>query len=146
MADVKIIDIDGERWNIKDLSLTERVAKLENIGTVISDNMVFNCNISNQYNFGGYVTIPKGTWLAMFHMKFNQGTSIKHLLMLDSNELALPTSPYIQIDGANCGNGQINCVLQSDGTKRIRPYIFNYGEVSSELKATCSYSLVKLHD
>lgn len=146
MADVKIIDIDGEQWNIKDLSLTERVAKLENIGTVISDNMDFNCNISNQYNFGGYVTIPKGTWLAMFHMRFNQGTSIKHLLMLDPNELTSPISSYIQIDGANCGYGQINCALQSDGTKRVRPCIFNYGEVSSELKATCSYSLVKLHD
>lgn len=36
MADVKIIDIDGERWNIKDESLTARVANLETTTSIKS--------------------------------------------------------------------------------------------------------------
>lgn len=36
MADVKIIDIDGEQWNIKDEPLTARVANLETTTSIKS--------------------------------------------------------------------------------------------------------------
>lgn len=43
MAEVHIVDIDGERWDIKDLSLTERVAVLED---AISVKMLPNVPIN----------------------------------------------------------------------------------------------------
>ena len=146
MADAKIIDIDNVQWNIKDQEARNKIAVIENNGTFINNDMVFNCNVANQYNYGGYVTIPKGTWLAMFHFDFSNVTSLKHLLGIDPGSELIPSRSYIQIDGANGGFGQVNCIIQSDGTKRVRPCVFNYGVASSDLKAVCAYSLVKLHD
>lgn len=146
MQDVKIIDIDNVQWNIKDEQARNKITTLENNGTFTSNNMVFNCNIANQYNYGEYVTIPKGIWLAIFHFDFNNATSLKHLLGIDPESELIPSRSYIQIDGANGGFGQVNCIIQSDGTKRVRPCVFNYGVASSNLKVKCAYSIVKLHD
>lgn len=62
MAEVHIVDIDGEQWNIKDLPLTERVAVLEELSSTKDLNDVkFNIapgyttsisSLSSHYSFG----------------------------------------------------------------------------------------------
>lgn len=146
MQDVKIIDIDNIQWNIKDQEARDRIAKLENNGTFTSNEMVFSCNVANQHNYGGYITIPKGTWLTMFHFDFNQVTSLKHLIGISPEKETMPNRNFIQIDGANGGFGQMNCIIQSDGTKKIRPAVYNYGVPQSNLIVKCVYGIVKLHD
>ena len=49
MADVKIIDIDGEQWNIKDQEARNKVTAIEesinNIQTLLSNTDIFKLNI-----------------------------------------------------------------------------------------------------
>ena len=62
MAEVHIVDIDGEQWDIKDLPLTERVAALENNQTpeVLSDVAItlnsgysaVTARLNNHYKIG----------------------------------------------------------------------------------------------
>ena len=146
MADAKIIDIDGSQWNIKDQEARNRIATLENNGNFTSNDMVFSCNVANQHNYGEYITIPKGTWLMMFHFDFNQVTSLKHLIGISPENETTPNRNFIQIDGANGGFGQVNCIIQSDGTKKIRPTVYNYGTPQSNLLVKCVYGIVKLRD
>lgn len=49
MAEVHIVDIDGERWDIKDLQLTERVAALEDAISVKKLQSVY-INMASGYS------------------------------------------------------------------------------------------------
>lgn len=142
MAEVHIVDIDGEQWDIKDLPLTGRVTKLEEIGTVINDEQTLNISQQGEYFYGNYISIPKGTWLVMLHADAVREFSGYALLGADTDGSKYPSREAIIMNGYSGGFGQVNCVIVSNGTSRVRAMFYAYSD--SNFSITLKQSLVKL--
>ena len=64
MADVKIIDIDNEQWNIKDLPLTQRVSALAQEMSEQVENITNEITSLNNAVKGGAIIVVQAIGLA----------------------------------------------------------------------------------
>lgn len=80
MAEVHIVDIDGEQWDIKDLPLTTRVANLETKTSVTAERLW-----SLRSSFIDKVKINDSYFLQVHFSSFHyQGSAVTQLLTLQN--------------------------------------------------------------
>lgn len=112
-------------------------AVAEAIGKVISQDLNFTITTGTQYNYSNYYTVPKGTYIAIAH--FDHGSyNIDLMYGIDGSAILAPSRNAIINNGLNGGFVTVNAVLQSDGTKQIRGYVYPYGTVSA---TNCAFIL-----
>lgn len=120
MAEVHIIDINGEQWDVKDLSLTERVANIEEelsvkSGSDVSINMKQGYTTSSN-SFSNHYSISKIHFLGIY-MKNLAGTNIGTISSAAIGVLDLrpkKTTTFFLYDYLN--SAVARCYLNTDGT------------------------------
>ena len=144
MADVKIIDIDSEQWNIKDQNARDRLDALEALGETIEWQESIPLNVQVQYVKGGYKTLPKGTWLIMYHIDVTMPNNIWVNVGLEGDVPTKPSRNGITFNDYNGGSAQVDCIVVSDGTTRIRASAYCYGTPQSNNRMLNYFAATKL--
>lgn len=119
-------------------------AVANSIGKVENKETSFNITTGNAYNYSGYYTIPKGTYIIIAHFDHG-GYNIDLSYSVEGSALFAPTRNAVVNNGLNGGMVQVSAVLKSDGTKQIRGAVYPYGTVTI---STCLFyfALVKIAD
>ena len=146
MADVKIVDIDNEQWNIKDQEARNKIATLEELGNILDWQENVLCNVGNTEIFGNEYTLPKGTWLVILHqdMAFPVNTWVMMGLVADSG--THPHRAQVIYNDINGGFAESIAFVVSDGTTKVKSYTYYYGTPSGNNKMLNIFSAIKLHN
>lgn len=146
MAEVHIVDIDGEQWDIKDQPLTARVAKLEELGNITDWQELITCNVGNTEVYGNEHTLPKGTWLVILHQDMTIPSNIWAMMGFVSDSGVHPSRSNVIFNDINGGFAECMGFVVSDGTTKIKAITYYYGTPNANNKMLNVFSAIKLHD
>ena len=123
MAEVHIVDIDGERWDIKDLPLTARVATLEDIVSV-KDLPGLKITMKNGYEASVYGVLNHYIFGKIHFLYFQfrdlKGSKIGSYdqIVIASVDLhPIKSTHFFLVDSVS--RALMNCYLRPDGSINI---------------------------
>ena len=146
MADVKIIDIDNEQWNMKDQEARNRIANLEELGNILDWEELKDCNVGNTEIFGNEHTLPKGTWLVILHQDMTYPVNTWVMMGLEAGNNIHPRRVNIIYNDINGGFAECMAFVVSDGTTKVKSFAYYYGSPSGNNKMLNTFSAIKLHN
>lgn len=146
MADVKIIDIDNEQWNMKDQEARNKIANLEELGKILDWQEIKDCNVGNTDIFGNEYTLPKGTWLVISHQDVSYPVNTWVMFGLEANNGTHPSRASVIYHDNNGGFAECIAFVVSDGTTKVKSYTYYYGTPSGNNQMINCFSAIKLHN
>lgn len=146
MADVKIVDIDNEQWNMKDQEARNKIANLEELGKILDWQEIEDCNVGNTDIFGNEHTLPKGTWLVILHQDMTYPVNTWVMLGLRADNDTHPSRTGVIYNDINGGFAECIAFVVSDGTTKVKSYTYYYGSPSGNNRMLNIFSAIKLHN
>lgn len=146
MADVKIVDIDGSQWSMKDQEARNKIANLEELGNILDWQELKDCNVGNTEIFGNEHTLPKGTWLVILHQDVSYPTNKWVMLGLEADNGTHPSRANVIYNDNNGGYAECIAFVISDGTTKVKSFTYYYGTPSGNNKMLNIFSAIKLHN
>lgn len=146
MADVKIVDIDNVQWNMKDQEARNKIANLEELGNILDWQELVACNVGNTEIFGNEHTLPKGTWLVIFHQDMTFPTNAWLMMSLKADNNTHPSRTGIIYNDINGGFAECTTFVVSDGTTKVKAMAYYYGTPNPDNKMLNFFSAIKLHN
>ena len=146
MADVKIVDIDNVQWNMKDQEARNKIASLEELGTILDWQEVGDCNVGNTEIYGNEHTLPKGAWLVILHQDITYPVNTWVMLGLVADNGTHPSRPNVIYNDNNGGFAECIAFVVSDGTTKVKSFTYYYGTPSGNNKMLNIFSAIKLHN
>ena len=123
MADVKIIDIDSEQWNMKDQNARDRLTGLETGNKVRNINTSPTAGISMQL-----ITITNVKFLQISFNGFGVNLANGQEILSFTNDFGLDTTFYFLVDGDKVnqtGRVPVTVSVGSDGKVKIFPIVID---------------------
>lgn len=146
MADVKIVDIDNEQWNMKDQEARSKIANLEELGNILDWQELVNCNVSNTEIFGNEYTLPKGTWLVILHQDMTYPVNTWVMMGLVADSGTHPNRAQVIYNDINGGFAESIAFVVSDGTTKVKAMSYYYNTPNQKNAMLNVFSAIKLHN
>lgn len=146
MQDVKIVDIDNVQWNMKDQEARNKIASLEELGNILDWQELINCNVSNTEIFGNEYTLPKGTWLVIFHQDMIFPINGWVMMALEADNNIHPSRRGVIYNDINGGFAECMAFVVSDGKTKVKAMTYYYDTPRPNNKMLNSFSAIKLHN